>query len=233
MKKSLICLLISALALVVTTGCSKDSEGLTKITTYAVIDLNEGSLVKVNKGTAFVDPGFTAMQGAEDVTANVTVSGSVNTAKCGFYTLSYRVVNPDGFPATATRTVMVIDPNNFASAYLGEAEYGKRHYYNLHVIITDNGNGTYAIDDLMGGFYCQGRYPGYEAYGYDFWYDETLGLNGTSVFLANGMGSGSNWYFKEPVDMLGGTYNPNTGTIKYKAAFGGDPDDAIAVTLTK
>lgn len=225
--------MISALALMTFSSCSKDSEGLTKITTYAVIDLNEGSLVKVEKGSTFTDPGYTAMQGSEDVTANVTVSGTVNTNQCGFYTLSYRVVNPDGFPASASRTVMVVDHNSFASAYLAECQYGARHYYNLHIMIKDNGNGTYAIDDLAGGLYCQGRYPGYEAYGYDFWYDDNLKLDGSSVVLANGMGSGKNWYWGEPLDIVDGTYDAATGTITYGAAFGGDPGDAIKVTLTK
>ena len=100
MKKSIFCLLISALTLLSFSSCSKDSEGLTKITTYAVIDLEGGSIITVNKGSEFVDPGYTAIQGTEDVTANVTVSGKVNTAECGAYTLNYRVVNPDGFAAS-------------------------------------------------------------------------------------------------------------------------------------
>ena len=233
MKKSLICLLAGALSLVSLTGCDKDSEGLTKITTYAVIDLDGGSLVKVNKGATFTDPGFTAIQGTEDVTANVTVSGNVNTARCGFYTLTYSVVNPDGFPATASRTVMVVDPDNFASAYLASCKYGSRSYSGLKIMITDNGDGTYAIDDLAGGLYCQGRYPGYEAYGYDFWYDDNLKLDGSTVTLAAGMGSGTNWYWKEPLDCLNGTYDAETGTVTYLAAFSGDADDAISVTLTK
>ena len=234
MKKSLICLLISALALVNLTSCDKDSEGLTQITTYAVITLEGGPLVKVNKGAAFTDPGYTAMQGAEDVTGNVTVSGNVNTNKCGFYTITYRCVNPDGFPATEQRTVMVVDPNSPASAYLSSVKYGSRSYSNLHIMITDNGDGTYSIDDLAGGLYCQGRYPGYEAYGYDFWYDaDNLSISPNGVSLVGGMGDGSNWYWGEPLDVVNGKYDPQTGKISYGAAFGGDPSDAISVVLTK
>lgn len=234
MKKIFSCLLLSALLLPVFTSCDKDSEGLTKITTYAIIDLTDGDVVTTPIGQPFTDPGFVAMQGTEDVSANVTVSGNVNTNKCGFYTLKYNVINDDGFPASATRTVVVVDPNNFASAYLASCAYGTRSYRNLHIMITDNGDGTYNIDDMAGGLYCQGRYPGYEAYGYDFWYDETLKLEGNTISLASGeMGDGSNWYWGEPLDVLDGTYDPTTGTITYKAAFSGNAADAIQVTLTK
>lgn len=219
--------------LTVFTSCDKDSEGLTKITTYAVITLTDGPVVTVPVGQPFTDPGYVAMQGADDVTDKVTVSGNVNTGKCGFYTLRYNVINDDGFPASASRTVVVVDRNNFASAYLASCKYGARSYSNLHIMITDNGDGTYAIDDLAGGLYCQGRYPGYEAYGYDFWYDDDIKLEGSTVSLANGMGDGSNWYWGEGLDIVDGTYDPTTGTITYLAAFGGVASDAIQVTLTK
>lgn len=233
MKKIFSCLLLSALMLTVFTSCDKDSEGLTKITTYAVITLTDGPVVTVPVGQPFTDPGYVAMQGADDVTANVTVSGTVNTSKCGFYTLKYNVINDDGFPASATRTVVVVNPNGLASAYLASCKYGARSYSNLHIMITDNGDGTYSIDDLAGGLYCQGRYPGYEAYGYDFWYDDVIKLEGNTLSLANGMGDGSNWYWGEPLDLQDGTYDPTSGTITYKAAWSADPDDVIQVTLTK
>lgn len=233
MKKIFCCLLLSALMLPVFTSCEKDSEGLTKVTTYALITLTDGSAVTTPLGQPFVDPGFVAMQGDEDVTEKVTVSGTVNTSKCGFYTLRYNVLNEDGFPASATRTVAVVNPNSFASAYYGACAYGTRSYSNLHIMITDNGDGTYAIDDLAGGLYCQGRYPGYEQYGYDFWFDANLKLEGNTITLADGMGDGTNWYWGEPLDVLDGTYDPATGTITYLAAFSGNPADAIKVTLTK
>ncbi|MBQ9465811.1 MAG: DUF5011 domain-containing protein [Muribaculaceae bacterium] len=233
MKKSLIFLMAGAVAVAGLTGCSKDSEGLTKVTTYAVIELAGGQYATVEKGSTFVDPGFTATMGSEDVSGDVTISGSVNTAKCGFYTLTYSVVNPDGFAANATRTVAVVDHSSIASAYFASCKYGSRSYSNLKILITDNGDGTYAIDDLAGGLYCQGRYPGYEAYGYDFWYDEDLKLDGSTLTLAGEMGDGSNWYWGEPLDCVNGTYDAATGTISYLAAFSGNADDAISVTLTK
>lgn len=233
MKKSLICLLLSALALMNLTSCTKDSEGLTKITTYAVITLDGGPIYKVKKGSTYTDPGYTAMQGSEDVTGNVTVSGSVNTNECGFYTITYRVVNPDGFPATAQRTVVVVDPNSLASAYLSSVKYGSRAYSNLHILIKQGADQKYYIDDLAGGLYCQGRYPGYEAYGYDFWYDAAVKVEGDAFMLDGDMGDGMNWYWEEPLDVANGKYDRATGTITYGAAFGGDPDDAISVTLTK
>lgn len=219
-----------ALSLVSMTSCNKDSEGLTKITTYALIELTDGPYISVNKGTTFVDPGFTATMGSEDVSGNVEISGTVDTSKCGFYTITYSVVNPDGFPASATRTVAVVDRNSFASAYYARCKYGAREYSNLKIMITDNGDGTYHISDLSGGLYDQGRYPGYPQ---DFEYEEDLKLNGSTVTLANGMGDGKNWYWEEPLDCLDGKYDAAAGKFTYLAAWNADPDDAIEVTLTK
>ena len=76
--------------------------------------------------------------------------------------------------------------------------------------------------------YCQGRYTGY---GYDFWYEEDLKLVGNTVTLANGMGDGKNWYWEKPLDCLDGKYDAGSGIITYKAAYNGDPNDTISVTL--
>ena len=54
-----------------------------------------------------------ATMGGEDVSAKIQTSGSVNTNQMGFYKLNYIVVNEDGFSASATRTVAVVNPNSF------------------------------------------------------------------------------------------------------------------------
>ena len=159
MKKNILFAALLALATpTVFTSCDDDeSEGKSRITYYAILELNGDEYMTTQLGSAFNDPGCTATMGGEDVSDKIVTTGTVNTNKMGFYTLNYSVVNPDGFPASASRTVAVVDKNNFASLYFGESQYGSRHYFNAPISITDNGDGTYEINDLAGGFYCYGR----------------------------------------------------------------------------
>lgn len=228
MKKNIFFAMMLALAGFSLTSCDgdKDSEGLSRFTYYAVLEMNGDAVMTTPLGAAFKDPGCTATMGGEDVSAKIQTSGSVNTNQMGFYKLNYIVVNEDGFSASATRTVAVVNPNSFASAYLSEAQYGSRHYYNLPVIIKDNGDGTFTIDDLAGGFYAYGRYPGYP---YDFSLESTLKLNpDNTVELVEC--DGGKWYWGDPIDITSGTYDPETGTVTLIEDFSGTP---MYVTLTK
>ncbi|EGW53319.1 beta strand repeat-containing protein [Candidatus Endoriftia persephonae] len=61
-------------------------------------------------GTPFTDPGSTATDDVDgDISANVVVTGSVNNAVVGSYTLTYNVTDSAGNTTTATRTVNVVD----------------------------------------------------------------------------------------------------------------------------
>ena len=230
MKKNILFMTMLALAGVTLTSCSDDeSEGKSRITTYAVLEMNGSAYETTQLGTAYSDPGCVATLGGEDVSDKIVTVGSVNTNQLGFYKLSYQVVNEDGFPASASRTVAVVDKNNFASTYFAESQYGSRHYFNAPIAIEDNGDGTYTIEDLAGGFYCYGRYPGYDAYGYDFFLEATLKLNAdNSIELV--ACDGGNWYWGDPISLTSGSYDPATGTITLVEDFSGTP---MYVTLTK
>ena len=164
--------------------------------------------------------------GGEDVSDLIKVTGSVDPNAVGFYTLGYTVVNADGFPASASRTVAVVDPNNFASAYFGESQYGSRHYYNAPIAIYANSDGTYTIEDILGGFYCYGRYPSYLGQ-LDFFLDAVIKLNDdNSISLV----SYGDWYWGADVpDFLNGSYDPETGTVSLNMDFGAP----FTVRLTK
>lgn len=216
-----------ALAAPVLTSCSDDeSEGKSRITYYAVLEMNGDAYMTTPVGGSFNDPGCKATMGGEDVSDKIQVTGSVNTNTVGFYKLGYTVVNADGFPASASRTVAVVDPNNFASAYFGESQYGSRHYYNAPIAIKDNGDGTYTIDDILGGFYCYGRYPSYLGV-LDFFLDAVIKLNAdNSIELV----SYGNWYWGDDVpDFLNGSYDPSTGVVSLNMDFGAP----FTVKLTK
>ena len=229
MKKNILFMMMLALAAPVLTSCSDDeTEGKSRITTYAVLEMNGSAYETVQMGTAFNDPGCVATLGTEDVSSQIVTSGTVNTNQLGYYTLSYKVVNSDGFAATASRTVAVVDKNNFASTYFAESQYGSRHYYNAPIEIEDNGDGTYTIEDLAGGFYCYGRYPGYEPT-YDFHLESIIKLNADNTIEIVEC-NGDNWYWGESMTLTSGSYDPATGKVTLVLEFSGAP---MYVTLTK
>ena len=77
--------------------------------TPPVLTLNGAATMQINQGTAYTEPGYTAIDDNDgNITSKVTVTGSVNTNVAGSYTLTYRVSDAAGNIATATRTVTVI-----------------------------------------------------------------------------------------------------------------------------
>lgn len=73
-----------------------------------VITLNGEIKTYVKVGTTYTDPGFTASDNIDgDITAKVSVSGSVDTSKMGINTITYSVSDSFGNKSTATRKVYV------------------------------------------------------------------------------------------------------------------------------
>ena len=212
------------------TSCNDDEDQLTdtRVTHYATIELLGDEFIKMNLGDPWVEPGYTATEGSEDITSKVKVTGTVDTSTPGYYELNYSAMNKDNFSASVSRTVMVINPNGLASAYFGESQYGSRHYYDAPITIYDNGNGTYTIDDLAGGFYCYGRYPGYEPT-YDFHLEAVIKLNADNTIELVSC-NGGDWYWGDPISITSGTYDPATGKVTLVEEFSGTP---MYVTLTK
>lgn len=166
MKKSIICL-VSLLSLALGfTSCEKPkSEGKTNITYYAEIVLNGDETMVVAKGSNFVDPGFTATMKGEDVTDQVDVESDVDTSTSGVYSVVYSIVNADGFPASASRTVIVLDLSDpiegfwacSPASYRTNTESGAVVEYgaSFEILIIGQGDGIYEVDDLLAGWYCQ------------------------------------------------------------------------------
>ena len=75
-----------------------------------LITLTGGQNYKHQLGTAFKEPGFTAIDDADgDVTANVTSEGTVDGMKAGTYTMKYQVKDSAGNISRIARTVTVTD----------------------------------------------------------------------------------------------------------------------------
>ena len=162
MKKNIFLGMMAALMCLALNSCGdKDSEGLSRFTYYPSIELEGDSYLVWEKGTPYVEPGYTSLLNGEDVTDKVVVSGSVDTSKSGIYKLTYVTIkNEDGFGASASRTVVVLDPNSAIEGfwltdpasyreYTSNVAYGR----SFEILIIDNGDGTYDVDDLLGGWY--------------------------------------------------------------------------------
>ena len=199
-------------------SCDKDTEGLTDITYYPVITLNGGDVI-LKLGENYVDPGYSADLNGEDVTSQVVVTNNIDNTTFGSYKVNYSVKNSDGFSATESRNVFVCNPGHIDNLYFGESQYGSRHYYNAPIKVLDNGDGTYTVDDILGGFYCYGRYPGYLGV-YDFFADAVIHLDGDNVILDE-VGS---WYFDAyPISIVEGKYDAEAETFTFDLDFDGDP----------
>ena len=145
-------------------SCTDDStEGLTRITYYPELTLEGDKTLYLDKGASFTDPGYTAILNGEDVSDQVEISTNLNTNKSGIYTISYSIVNADGFSSSASRKIIVTDPNDAIEGiyYTDPESYrlynGAQVAYgnSFTILILNNGDGTYNVDDLLGGWYGQ------------------------------------------------------------------------------
>jgi hypothetical protein len=220
MKKNIFFAMILAMVSFALTSCGdKDSEGLSRFTYYPVLELQGETYMVVDKGTTFQDPGYTATLNGEDVSSQVAVSSNVNTGKSGIYSVVYSIVNSDGITANARRTVVVLDPNSAVEGfYLTTADsyrlrQGAQVAYGrpFEILIIDNGDGSYSVDDILGGWYCQRA-----GYGTNYAMEGTITIDadGTVNCTYNyvpGWGDG--------LDDFEGTFDAATSTFQIKAVY--------------
>ncbi|MDR2064465.1 MAG: DUF5011 domain-containing protein [Prevotellaceae bacterium] len=89
-------------------SCSKDSEGVSKVVTYPVFNLEGGNFITdtVRPTGSFVDPGVQAFSG--DIEVPVISSGSVDITTPGLYILTYTAFDESGlFSVSAERKVLI------------------------------------------------------------------------------------------------------------------------------
>ena len=202
------------------TSCGdKDSEGKSRFTYYPVLELAGDEYMVVDKGSTFQDPGYSATLNGEDVSSQVTVNSNVNTGKSGIYTVVYSIVNSDGIAANAKRTVVVLDPTNAVEGFYlvtpdsyrlrqgAQVAYGRA----FEILIIDNGDGSYDVDDMLGGWYCQRA-----GYGTKYAMEATITIagDGTVDCVYNyvpGWGDG--------LDDFEGTFDAANSTFQIKAVY--------------
>ncbi len=209
-----------ALSLLTLGSCSKDTEGLTGITYYPVIEL-EGPINDIAvAGTPFVDPGYSASLNGEDYTSQVKITTKMDFSnpQPGYYSITYSATNADGFSASAVRNVIVAENDDAVSGYYTTNQDSYRDYNGIvfyggyPMIVYANGDGTYHISDLLAGWY-QYR-AGYGA-NYALEGELSIDADGNIELLDSyliGWGDSAN-------GLTDGKFDAAAGTIKYIVSY--------------
>jgi len=225
MKKRLY-IAISALMLLSLSACHKvTTEGMTRTTYYPVIKLEGDEFMIVDKGSTFKEPGYSATLNDKDITSEVIVDSDVNTSVSGVYSISYSAVNEDGFVASSHRTVAVIDSKDpvegvYVTNPASQRVDTKKNFGGYLVVILGLGDGKYAIDDCLAGWYCYGK-------GYGTAYQ----MNGVLSVASDGTVSLIESYIAGWGDSLDsledGKFDSATGTLSYTCVYVGMPFNII------
>lgn len=220
------------LGVVAFSSCEDTTEDISKVTHFASLELKGDAVMKIKLNGTYTEPGYVAMEGEDDITSKVKVVGTVDNTKTGIYTLAYSVANMDGFAASKTRSILVAAPT-FASAYYGETKMGTRNYVNAPIYITDKGDGTYEINDLMGGFQFYGLNPSF-ASSYDLLAEATIKLGADNSISLVKLGTWADEVGVLALTLNSGNYNPETGAVELKVGYTTKASTSeLAVTLTK
>ena len=211
MMKKYISVILAAALMFSAMSCKKQSAGVTRITYYPTITL-EGDAIIIKVGESYTDPGFSASMNGENITDKVTVTDDIDNTTPGIYHIYYSTTNEDGISSAAVRTVFVTNPGHFDNVYLSACGWNPTPTYrNLPILIEEIQSGIYLIEDLCGGFYCYGRYPGYEPT-YDFHAEGyvTVGADGSLTLIDY-----DDWYFVGSFDYgnFSGQYDAATGIV--------------------
>lgn len=138
--------ILGLLTLFAVPGCkTDDTDNISVIRTFPLLELKGPTVTTVNLGGTFSDPGVKATLGGQNIAPRIR--GNVNTAAVGVYTLSYTVKNPEGDSLTVIRSIGVVDPAaiptfpDLTGTYVRAATGGVANVTNL-------GNGLYMTDNL-------------------------------------------------------------------------------------
>ena len=215
-------MLIAMVTLLVTSCGDEESEGKSRFTYYPTIELEGDSYLVWDKGTAWQEPGYNSTLGGEDVTSEVTVSGTPDVNKSGIYNITYTTKkNDDGFNASATRTVVVLDPNSAIEGfYLNQASSnrnGTAYGRDIEVLVIDNGDGTVLFDDALGGWYAV-RANKWAGYGANYKMAATVAVDDDGTLTLEdsyipGWGDG--------LDSFEGSFDAATNTFNFVCVYAG------------
>jgi hypothetical protein len=232
MKTTIRILLLLVLSLSLT-NCDekKESEGLYRITYYAEITL-EGGTVSIPIGGTYTEPGYAGAENGVDKTSDIVVADDIDASGIGVYAVDYSLENADGYLSFASRTVVVYDPaapeDDFSGTYTTsivrtESDGTDPRDYAGESTITKLGPGFFEVSCLLGGTYSVGYAYG-SAYAMHGYYilnaDNTLTLISGDVA---GWGDSAEGF-------QNGVYDPGTGLPYWETIYAGG--DIYAVTCS-
>ena len=173
MKKLFIQLMVFSGLLL--TSCSTDTDNVSRVTNYPIIEMNGESTVFVPMGGTYVDPGVVATEGETVISTTSSFNGNFRGAKTldvnvpDEYTQTYTATNKDGFKATATRRVIVYKTGDLVNSIEGVYLSTTRRNGSLlnpaqgssvdqkYIYIWKNTDGTFGVSDAFGGWYSIAR----------------------------------------------------------------------------
>ena len=171
MKKTYFNIILLGLTSMVLLACKGEleTEGISRITYFPEFVLEGDELMVISPGDPFTEPGVKALENGVELQVESVVTGrftgykgsAIGTAS-DEYTVTYSAVNQDGFPGSATRTILAVNTGDFAPSIEGiysstTIRTTGEAYEGIRVLIWKTGPDTYEISQGIGGFYGQGR----------------------------------------------------------------------------
>lgn len=170
MKKIILALILASITFI---SCdSSDSDNVSKITNYPIIEVQGADPVFVPQGGTYTDPGAIATEGTNVIPTVSTFEGvyrggnTLNTNITDEYKVTYTATNKDGFKGTANRKVIVYKTGDLITSIEGvytctikrNGVTPNANYQNIkYIYIWKNADGTFEVSDAFGGWYQYGR----------------------------------------------------------------------------
>lgn len=165
---------LTLVAGIISSCTTESTNDVSRVTNYPIITLNGDSVMFINKGDTFTDPGAVAIAGGAELPITVTVSEGtytgatgVDTSQLDQYTITYSAENEDGFFGNALRTVWVTNTGDLTNSLEGlytsssqrAPDFAPSAAYNdmEYVQIWQTGANTYELSHAIGGYYDYGR----------------------------------------------------------------------------
>jgi hypothetical protein len=202
-------------------SCEKETEGVSFETHYPILEVKGDNPLYISLGTTFTEPGIIAMAGTEE--AKVETDQDIDINNVGYYTINYTATNKDGFQATATRAVIVYNPNitgNIEGDYsAAPGTYRLRsgatvNYSGYSVNLVKVAPGIFYVSDYFAGYYDQRA-----GYGSEYAMTGYLSLNQDNSLTL--LYSHVNGWGDSLEDIANGKYDPVTSSIYWEASYGG------------
>ena len=173
-------------------------------------------------GTSYTDEGCVVEINGTDLTSEMQTYNPVDPNAMGIYSVDYTVDNEDGIELKASREVIVCNPSvttDISGEWLtqegsiinGSITFGTGYSVNIEYLAP----GFFYIDDFLGGYYSQYRYPGYGTQLFTVGHFSLNEDNTLSLIDSHNNNWGDSLSALEDA-----SYDPETGILTWTAVYG-------------